>query len=57
LQNISDQPQKVKIASKQVFGVVAGRVMDLITEQDVADVLNDTLALQPYQTLWLRIKS
>jgi sucrose phosphorylase len=57
LQNISDQPQKVKIESQQVFGGVAGRLMDLITEQGVEDALNDTLALQPYQTLWLRIKS
>jgi glucosylglycerate phosphorylase len=56
LHNISDQPQKVKIESKEIFGLFAGRLMDLITEQGMDDLLNDAVALRPYQTLWLRIK-
>jgi sucrose phosphorylase len=57
LHNISDQPQKVKIESKEIFGLFAGKLMDVITEQGMDDLLNDTVALRPYQTLWLRIKS
>jgi sucrose phosphorylase len=56
LHNITAQPQRLKIESKEIFGLFAGRMMDLITEQGMDDLLNDTLALRPYQTLWLRIK-
>lgn len=55
LHNISDQPQRLKIESKEIFGLFAGRLKDLITEQGMDDLANDTLALKPYQTLWLRI--
>lgn len=55
LHNISDQPQKVKLESKEIFGLFASRLIDLITDQRMDDLLNDTLVLKPYQTLWLRI--
>jgi sucrose phosphorylase len=44
LHNISDRPQKVKIESKEIFGLFAGRLMDLITEQGMDDLLNDAVA-------------
>jgi sucrose phosphorylase len=56
LHNISDQPQRLKIESKEISGLFADRLTDLITEQGMDDLLNDTLALRPYQTLWLRIE-
>ena len=56
LHNISDQPQRLRIESKEIFGLFAGKLVDLITDHRKDDLLNDTLALQPYQTLWLRIK-
>jgi glucosylglycerate phosphorylase len=56
LHNISDQTQRVRIEAKEIFGLFAGRLVDLITDQRKDDLVNDTLALQPYQTLWLRIK-
>ena len=55
LHNISDQPQRVKIETKEIFGLFAGGLIDLITDHRMDD-LNDIVALQPYQTLWLRIK-
>jgi sucrose phosphorylase len=56
LQNISDQPQRVKIESREIFGLFAGGLVDLISDHRMDDLLKDTLVLQPYQTLWLRIK-
>jgi sucrose phosphorylase len=56
LQNISDQPQRVKIDSREIFGLFAGSLVDLISGARMDDFSNDVLALQPYQTLWLRIK-
>lgn len=56
LHNISDQPQRVKIDSREIFGLFAGSLIDLITGHRMDDLLNDMVALQPYQTLWLRIK-
>jgi glucosylglycerate phosphorylase len=56
LHNISDQLQKVKIEWREILGLFAGTLTDLITERRMDDLLKDTLALQPYQTLWLRIK-
>jgi glucosylglycerate phosphorylase len=56
LHNISDQPQRVKIDSREIFGLFAGSLIDLISGARMDDFLNDVLALQPYQTLWLRIK-
>jgi sucrose phosphorylase len=56
LHNISDQPQRINIESKEIFGLFAGTPIDLITDRRMDDLLNDIVALQPYQTLWLRIK-
>ena len=56
LHNISDQPQRVKIESREIFGLFAGSLIDLISGNRTDDFLNGILALQPYQTLWLRIK-
>lgn len=56
LHNISDQPQRVRIESREIFGLFASGLIDLITDRRMDDLSNDTLALQPYQTLWLRIK-
>jgi sucrose phosphorylase len=56
LHNISDQPRRLKIESKEIFGLFADRLIDVITEQGVDKLVNDTLALRPYQTLWLRMK-
>ncbi len=56
LHNISDQPQKVKIKSRELFGLFAGPLVDFITDQRMDDLFKDTLSLHPYQTLWLRIK-
>ena len=56
LHNISDQPQRVRIESKEIFGLFAGGLVDLIAGQRMDDLLTDVVSLQPYQTLWLRIK-
>ena len=56
LHNISDQTQRMKIESKEIFGLFAGRLVDLITDHRKDDLVNDMLVLQPYQTLWLKIK-
>jgi sucrose phosphorylase len=56
LHNVSDQPQRVKIAWREIFGLFSGGLVDLITDHRIDDLLKDALALQPYQTLWLRIK-
>lgn len=56
LHNISDQPQRVRMQSKEIFGLFAGGLIDLISKNRMDDFLNDILAVQPYQSLWLRIK-
>jgi glucosylglycerate phosphorylase len=56
LHNISDQPQRVRIEWREIFGLFAGGLVDLITDHRVDDLAKDTLAVQPYQTLWLRMK-
>jgi sucrose phosphorylase len=56
LHNISDQSQRVKIETTEVFGLFARRVADLITNQRMDDLFNPTLTLTPYQTLWLTLK-
>jgi glycosidase len=56
LHNISDQPQRVKIEMKEIFGLFAGGLIDLITDHRMDDLLNGVVVLQPYQILWLRIK-
>ncbi len=56
LHNISDRTQKVILDSKEIFGLFGGPLIDLISGHRLDDLLNDTVALQPYQTLWLRIK-
>ena len=52
LHNISDRPQNVHIQSKDVVAGSSGQWVDVIT----SDSFEDRLALEPYQTLWLRIK-
>jgi hypothetical protein len=56
LHNISAQTQRVRIESKEIFGLFAGVLTDLISGNRMDDFLNNVLALQPFQTLWLRIK-
>ena len=56
LHNISDQVQRVRMEVKEIFGLFAGRLVDLITDRRMDDLLNDVVTLQPYQTLWLRMK-
>jgi glucosylglycerate phosphorylase len=56
LHNVSDQPQRVRVEMKEIFGLFVGGLVDLITDRRMDDLLNDVVALQPYQTLWLRIK-
>jgi glycosidase len=56
LHNISDQPQRARVEIKEIFGLFAGTLIDLITGHRKDELMNDTLVLQPYQTLWLRIK-
>jgi sucrose phosphorylase len=56
LHNISDQPQRVNVELRELFGLFAGGLIDLITGHRMDDFVNDIVALQPYQTLWLRIK-
>jgi sucrose phosphorylase len=56
LQNISNQVQRIKIETKEIFGLFAGGLVDLITGHRMDDLLHDTLTLQPYETLWLRTK-
>ena len=54
LHNISDQTQNATVNWEDVFGLSSGQGTDLI---DLTDhPLNGSLALQPYQTLWLRIR-
>ena len=56
LHNISDQPQRVRVEIKEIFGLFAGVLTDLITCHRKDELVNNTLVVQPYQTLWLRIK-
>jgi sucrose phosphorylase len=56
LHNISDQPQRANLETKEIFGLFAGSLIDVIADQRMDDLLKDTLTLQPYQSLWLRIK-
>jgi glucosylglycerate phosphorylase len=56
LHNISDQFQNVIVDVKDVFNLSSGRLTDLITDQLMNEARNGNLVLQPYQTLWLRIK-
>jgi sucrose phosphorylase len=56
LHNISDRPQRVKIESKELFGLFAGSLTDLVSGHRMDELANDSMALQPYQTLWLKIK-
>jgi sucrose phosphorylase len=56
LHNISDQPQRINLETKEIFGLFSGSLIDVIAEQRMDDLLKDTLTLQPYQSLWLRIK-
>lgn len=56
LHNISDQSQRLSMESKEIFGLFAGGLIDLISDQCMDDLLNGVVTLQPYQSLWLRIK-
>lgn len=52
--NISGQPQNVSAHCKDALGLSSSQGSDLITLTD--HPLDDNLVLNPYQTLWLRIK-
>ncbi len=52
LHNISDQPQQIGDALKRMPAFSSGQFIDLKTGHD----MNGSLDLEPYQTLWLRIK-
>lgn len=54
LHNVSNRPQNVMVAWKDIFPLPVDLLTDLITLTD--HPLNDNLVLKPYQTLWLRIK-
>ena len=56
LHNISEEPQRVRMQAKEIFGLFAGGLIDLITDHRMDDVSNDIVTVQPYQSLWLRIK-
>lgn len=56
LHNISDQPQSIAVKLKDMFNLSSGRFVDLLTDHPTANPFNDNLVLQPYQTLWLRIR-
>lgn len=56
LHNISDQSQRVIVELNDIFGLPSDRFTDLITNELISDPLNGNLVLQPYQTLWLKIK-
>jgi glycosidase len=56
LHNISDQPQRVRIETSEIFGLFAGGLIDVIADQRMDDLSKESLTLQPYQSLWLRIK-
>ncbi len=56
LHNVSNQSQSVTIDSKDIFDLSSGRLMDLITDHLMDDSYRNNLVLQPYQTLWLRMK-
>ena len=55
LHNISDEPQNVKIDSKDIVSW-SSQLTDLITNREVDDPITGNLLLQPYQTLWLATK-
>jgi len=54
LHNVSEQSQKVRIETKEIFGLFAAPLTDLITDRRMDGLLNDPVTLRPYQTLWLR---
>ena len=55
LHNVSDQAQRVRIEMKEIFGLFAAPLTDLITGHRMDDLSNDIVTLRPYQTLWLRM--
>jgi glucosylglycerate phosphorylase len=56
LHNISDQAQNVKVNWNDVANTSLDRLVNLINNEQIKGPLNDKLVLQPYQTLWLRMK-
>jgi hypothetical protein len=44
----------VRIETKEIFGLFAAPLTDLITDRRMDGLLNDPVTLRPYQTLWLR---
>jgi sucrose phosphorylase len=55
LHNVSDQIQRATIRSNDIPGFPSQQFTDLMTNELAGDSLRGKLALQPYQTLWLRI--
>jgi Glycosidases len=56
LHNVSDQTQGVTIRFNDISGLPSQQFTDLITNELISDPLHGTLALKPYQTLWLQTK-
>jgi sucrose phosphorylase len=56
LHNISDRSQSVRISKEDRDGLSASPCVDLITDRQMESPISGNLALEPYQTLWLRMK-
>ena len=55
LHNVSNQRQNITVNFKDIF-TSSAQLTDLITDSPVEDPSTGPFILQPYQTLWLRIK-
>jgi sucrose phosphorylase len=55
LHNVSDQTQPVTSSFSDISRLPSQPFTDLITNETIRGPLNGTLALKPYQTLWLRM--
>jgi glucosylglycerate phosphorylase len=55
LHNVSNQRQNITVDFKDIF-TSSGQLTNLITDSPVEDPSTGPFILQPYQTLWLRIK-
>ena len=56
LHNVSTQPQRVMLHGEDIAGLLSGQSIDLIMDDEMDGPSNGNLALEPYQTLWLRMK-
>jgi sucrose phosphorylase len=56
LQNISDKTLQVVVNMRDIFGQSSGQFIDVINGYELRGSSEGDLTLEPYQTLWLRIK-